>query len=70
MCLGLAGTAVGILLCVAGVATLAAIRWGFKGDGLVCIAVMVAALVFARVLAETRQPHIRPRAIPPAGCSG
>ena len=64
------GTAVGTLLCVAGVATLAAIRWGLKDDGLICVATMVAALVAARVLAETRQPQIRLRAIPPAECSG
>ena len=45
------GAAVGMLLCVAGAATLAAIRWGLKDDGLVCVAVMVAALVAARGLA-------------------
>ncbi|OMC43796.1 acyltransferase [Mycobacterium sp. IS-1264] len=45
------GAAVGALLCVAGVATLAAIRWGLKGDGLVCVTTMVAALVGARFLA-------------------
>jgi hypothetical protein len=55
-----------MLLCVAGVATLAAIRWGLKDDGLICVATMVTA----RVLAETRQPQIRHRAIPPAECSG
>ena len=64
------GAAVGTLLCVAGAATLAAIRWGLKDDGLVCVAVMVAALVAARGLAEGRQARIRPRAIRPAGCSG
>ena len=64
------GAAVGTLLCVAGVATLAAIRWGLKDDGLVCVAAMVTALVAARALAETRQRQIRRRAIPPAGCSG
>ncbi|OCB50728.1 acyltransferase [Mycobacterium malmoense] len=45
------GAAVGALLCVAGVAILAAIRWGLKDEGLVCMAVMVTALVGARVLA-------------------
>ncbi|OBB91051.1 acyltransferase [Mycobacterium sp. 852002-30065_SCH5024008] len=45
------GTAIGALLCVAGVAILAAIRWGLKDDGLVCMAVMVTALVGARVVA-------------------
>ena len=45
------GVAAGLLLCVAGVATLAAIKWGLKEDGLVCVATMVAALVSARALA-------------------
>lgn len=45
------GAAVGGLLCVAGVAILAAIRWGLKDDGLVWMAVMVTALVGARVMA-------------------
>jgi hypothetical protein len=49
------GAAAGALLCVAGVATLAAIRWGLKGDGLVCVAVLVASLVGARVLAAARR---------------
>jgi hypothetical protein len=44
------GTAVGMLLCVAGVATLASIRWGLKDDGLICVATMVTALVAARVI--------------------
>jgi hypothetical protein len=45
------GAAVGALLCVAGAMTLAAVKWGLEGDGLVCVAVMVAALVTARALA-------------------
>lgn len=45
------GVAAGLSLCVAGVATLAAIKWGLKGDGLVCVATMLVALVSARVLA-------------------
>ena len=48
------GAAVGTLLCVAGVATLAAIRWGLKDEGLICVATMMTALVGARALAETR----------------
>lgn len=44
------GTAVGMLLCVAGAALLAAVKWGLKDDGLVCVAVMLAALVVARLL--------------------
>lgn len=46
------GAVVGALLCVAGVAILAAIRWGLKDDGLVCMAVVVAALVAARAVAR------------------
>ncbi len=44
-------TAIGALLCVAGVALLAAIKWGLKDDGLVCMAVVVTALVSARAVA-------------------
>lgn len=52
------GGVVGALLCVAGVAILAAIRWGLKDDGLMCMAVMVAALVTARAVAS--QPSTVP----------
>ncbi|WP_375486242.1 acyltransferase [uncultured Mycobacterium sp.] len=52
------GTAIGVLLCVAGVATLAAIRWGLKDDGLLYVAVMVTALLTARALAATRRAHL------------
>jgi hypothetical protein len=45
------GAAIGMLLCLAGAAILAAVRWGLKDDGLVCVAAMVAALVAARGLA-------------------
>lgn len=45
------GRAIGVLLCVAGVATLAAIRWGLKDDGLLCVGTVVATLVTARILA-------------------
>jgi Acyltransferase family len=48
------GIAVGALLCVAGAATLAAVKWGLKDDGLGCVAVMLAALVGARLLAAAR----------------
>jgi hypothetical protein len=44
--------AVGALLCIAGAATLASVGWGLKDQGLYCIAVMVAALVAARGLAN------------------
>lgn len=46
------GAAVGTLLCVASAATLASVRWGLKNDGLYCVAIMLAALVEARVLAS------------------
>ncbi|ORB75867.1 acyltransferase family protein [Mycobacterium scrofulaceum] len=52
------GAAVGALLCVAGVAILAAIRWGLKDEGLVCMAVMVTALVGARVLAAAQAKRL------------
>ena len=45
------GGAVGTLLCIAGAATLAAVKWGLKDDGLICVAVMLTALVAARALA-------------------
>jgi hypothetical protein len=44
--------AVGALLCVAGVATLASVGWGLKDQGLYCVAVMLASLVAARRLAS------------------
>ncbi|BBZ32232.1 acyltransferase family protein [Mycolicibacterium confluentis] len=44
--------AVGALLCVAGAATLAAVKWGLKDDGIACVAVMLAALIAARVLSR------------------
>ncbi len=52
------GAVVGVLLCVAGVAILASIRWGLKDDGLVCMAVAVGALLGARaaVTASLRSP--------------
>ena len=40
------------LLCVAGAATLASVGWGLKGRGLYCVALMLAALVGARYLAD------------------
>src|SRR4051794_25371273 len=46
--------AVGVLLCVAGAATLASVGWGLKGPGLYCVAVMLAALIGARFLACDR----------------
>lgn len=49
------GAVVGALLCVAGVALLASIKWGLKDDGLVCMAVVVTALLGARAVAATSQ---------------
>jgi fucose 4-O-acetylase-like acetyltransferase len=46
--------AVGALLCVAGAAVLASVKWGLKDDGLTCVAVMVAGLVGARALSGVR----------------
>jgi len=45
------GAVMGTLLCVAGVALLASIRWGLKDDGLVCMAVVVIDLLGARAVA-------------------
>ncbi|WP_123025399.1 acyltransferase family protein [Mycolicibacterium stellerae] len=56
-CVAAAGprsAAVGVLLCVAGAATLASVGWGLKGPGLYCVAVMLAALIGARLLACDR----------------
>jgi hypothetical protein len=44
--------AVGVLLCVAGAATLASCAWGLKDEGLWCVAVMLVGLVGARLLAN------------------
>lgn len=46
---------VGVLLSVAGASILAAVKWGLKDDGLVCVAMMLAALVSARVLTSAQQ---------------
>jgi hypothetical protein len=51
---GRRGAAVGALLCVAGAAVLASVKWGLKDDGLCCVAVMVGALLAARVLVVGR----------------
>jgi hypothetical protein len=51
------GTGVGVLLCVAGAAILAAVKWGLKDEGLACVAVMLAALLAARLLAGARPPQ-------------
>ncbi|OBB05776.1 acyltransferase [Mycobacteriaceae bacterium 1482268.1] len=51
---GTRSAAVGALLCAAGAATLASVGWGLKGPGLYCVAVMLAALIAARLLASDR----------------
>ncbi len=51
---GARGISTGILLCVAGMATLASVKWGLKDDGLYCMAVVLAALVGARALSGSR----------------
>jgi Acyltransferase family len=43
--------AVGVLLCVAGAATLASCAWGLKDEGLWCVAIIFISLVGARLLA-------------------
>ena len=48
---GIRSAAVGLLLCVAGSATLTSVAWGLKDQGAYCVAVMIAALVMARLLA-------------------
>jgi len=47
--------AVGVLLCVAGAATLTSVGWGLKDQGLYCVAVMLITLFAARRLASDRQ---------------
>ncbi|NTY58197.1 acyltransferase family protein [Mycolicibacterium sphagni] len=51
---GARSVVVGILLCVAGLATLASVKWGLKDDGLYCTAVMLVALVSARIVCGSR----------------
>jgi hypothetical protein len=47
--------AVGVLLCIAGAATLASVGWGLKDQGVYCVAVMLIALVAHRRLASGPQ---------------
>lgn len=49
---GIRSSAVGLLLCLAGAATLTSVAWGLKDQGVYCVAVMLAALVAARALAR------------------
>ncbi|MCV7285970.1 acyltransferase [Mycolicibacterium wolinskyi] len=45
---GMRSAAVGLLLCVAGAATLTSVAWGLKDQGVYYVAIMVAALIAAR----------------------
>lgn len=49
---GARSAAVGILLCLAGAATLAAVKWGLKDDGITCVAALLASLIGARLLSH------------------
>lgn len=49
---GVRSATVGVLLCVAGAATLASVGWGLKDMGLYLVALLLAALVSARCLAR------------------
>ena len=49
---GVRSATVGVLLCIAGAATLASVGWGLKEQGLYCVAAMLTTLVAARVLAN------------------
>lgn len=54
---GMRSAAVGLLLCIAGAATLSSVAWGLKDQGVYCVAVMVAALIAARRLADGNPVH-------------
>ena len=45
---GMRSAAVGLLLCVAGAATLTSVAWGLKDQGVYYVAIMVATLIAAR----------------------
>jgi hypothetical protein len=48
---GVRSAAIGVLLCWAGAALLASVKWGLKDQGLYCVAVMIVSLIGARILA-------------------
>jgi fucose 4-O-acetylase-like acetyltransferase len=56
---GIRSAAVGTLLCLAAAATLASVPWGLKDHGLVCAAVLLAALITARLLATGSGASLR-----------
>ncbi len=49
---GRRSAAVGVLLCIAGAATLASVGWGLKDQGVFCVGAMLVALAAARALAN------------------
>ncbi len=51
---------VGLLVCIAGTATLMSVKWGLQADGIYCVAVMLAALAGARLLSYPRTPVSAP----------
>lgn len=58
--------AVGVLLCLGAVATLASVKWGLKDDGIYCVTTLLTALLAARLLA--RPVRDRTRLGEPADC--
>ncbi len=58
--LGPRSAVVGLLLCIAAAATLMSVKWGLKADGIYCVAVMLAALVGARLLSYPKTPVSAP----------
>lgn len=64
------GPVVGVLLMVAGAATLVAIKWGLKDDGLVCVAVLLAALGGARALSQPSGSSPRKSSLCSPGAGG
>ncbi len=64
---GLRSATVGVLLCLAGAATLASCAWGLKDEGLWCVAIIVVSLAGARLLASRKlEPADRRLRVPAA----
>jgi hypothetical protein len=49
---GLGSAVTGVLVCVAGVAILASVKWGLKDDGIYCVAIMLTALLASRMVSR------------------
>lgn len=62
---GTRSAAVGTLLCLSGVAILAAVKWGLKDDGIACVAVMLAGLIGARLLSYSSSATKVPATVTP-----